>query len=96
MDEMEFIFFEVTDPDGTIRRTKSVRSHVYKVINVEYSGMPLALGDSIQFFYYPSLTNISVGEMGEKTGPVRDLFTFPNVGAYRLRVVYHARLEYVD
>lgn len=88
-DEMEFIYFDVRSAGGFVRRAKSVRLSVNSIDNSEYSGAPLASGDSVEFFCYPIGTNRLVSATGEIAGRADTYRTFPGPGVYQLRVVLH-------
>jgi hypothetical protein len=79
---MHFMYYEVTEPDGTTSRRKHCYLTRFGIIDPDFPGEPLGPGELVEVTLNPTMSETLAGE------PRRVGFTFPSPGIYVLTVCY--------
>jgi hypothetical protein len=94
---MLFTYYEIRYPGGHLERRRSQSPVVDGIWNFTTTGAPLASGDSLYFFVYPTMTGMPVDRNGRDIDArLPDGRTLPRPGRYRLRMVAHIWPEFTN
>jgi len=82
-ENMRDLFLEIITPNGEKQERRTCFSYVHYFTNAEYKGQPLWPGETFGIDIFPNHTYPITYSRGDNGG-----WTFPEVGEYRVRLVY--------